>query len=93
MNEAPIGAFQEAIRATHGAQAVLAGRERVHEQHEGETVWIGEVLIFTLEGRSSASKVYAWEVDGTITAILHAGPIDSPAAAVRASILAEAEGK
>ncbi len=86
MNEAPIGVFQEAIQATHGAKAELAGREHVHEQFEGQTVWIGEVLIFALEGHASAIRCYAWEVDGQVTAVLHTGPVDSPVNAVRASI-------
>lgn len=61
-------------------------RERVHEQFEDETVWEGEVLIFDLPGHPTASKCFAWEVDGEITAVLAEGPIETAADAVRASI-------
>ena len=36
----------------------------------------------------SARLCYAWEVDGEVTALLGGGTVDSPIAAVRASILA-----
>ena len=91
MNEIPLVQFQEAIYATHGAQAQLVSRERVCESHDGEPVWEGEVLVFTLRSHATASLCYAWEVDGKVTAVLGEGPVDSPLAAVRASILAEGE--
>lgn len=89
MNELPIEGFERAIRATHGAQAKLAGRVSVLEMFKGEAVWEGEVLVFDLLDHPTASRCYAWEVDGRVTAVLHTGPVDSPLAAVRASILAE----
>ena len=88
MNDIPLVRFQEAIYATHGTQSQLLTRESVIEEFEGETVWEGEVLVFTLQGHPTASLCYAWEVDGQITAVLHQGPVDSPLAAVRAAILA-----
>ena len=89
MNELPIDGFRHAIRKMHGSECQLVGRERVHELFEGETVWDGEVLIFDLLGNQLATRCYAWEVDGQVTAVLHSGPIDSPLKAVRASILAD----
>ena len=83
--------FQDAIHTTHGTQAQLVGGERVSETFEGETVWEGEVLLFDLQGHPTAIQCYAWEVDGKMTAVLRQGPVDSPLAAVRASILAERE--
>jgi hypothetical protein len=56
---------------------------------KGQVVWEGEVLIFDLRGHPDATTCYAWEVDKNVTAVLHQGPVDSPEAAVRASILAE----
>ena len=91
MNRIPLASFHRAIRATHGGEPTLIARERVNETFEGEPVWTGEVLVFALEGHPSASRVYAWEVDGRVTAVLHQPPVDSPAAAVRAAILAEGE--
>ena len=40
---------------------------------------------------SIATRRYAWEVDGLVTAVLHSGPIVSPLRAVQESILAAAE--
>jgi hypothetical protein len=91
MNELSLDGFRHAIRATHGSESQLVGRERVHEIFEGETVWEGEVLIFDLLDNQIATRCYAWEVDGRVTAVLHTGPIDSPLKAVRASILADGD--
>ena len=56
MTEIPLEKFAEAIRATHGASAELAGREHVTETFEGETVWEGEVLVFDLQAHPSAAR-------------------------------------
>ena len=89
MNEIGVFAFHDAIRETHGARSQLIERVSVVETFEDDTVWEGEVLVFGLLDHPSTSKCYAWEVDGHVTTVLHAGPVDSPLAAVRASILAE----
>jgi len=91
VNELPEDALRRAIRATHGGEPTLIARERVSETFEGEPVWTGEVLVFDLEGHPSATRCYAWEVDGEVTAVLHAGPVKSARDAVRASILAGAQ--
>ena len=88
MNELPEAEFVDAIGTMHGSSAVLKSRARVEETFQGEPVWEGEVLVFKLEGHPTASKCYAWSVDGRVTAVLHDGPIDSPRAAVRAAIVA-----
>ena len=92
MNDIPLVRFQDAIHATDGAQAQLVSRERVSETYEGELVWRGEVLVFTLAGHPTAGLCYAWEVDGKVTAVLGEPPIGSPQAAVRAAIAAEHHG-
>ena len=89
MNELPIPEFEHAIQATHGARSQLEGRIRVEEDFRGQRVWEGEVLVFELLDHPTAPYCYAWEVDGEVTAVLHQGPVDSPLAAVRASILAD----
>ena len=71
MNEAPVGVFQEAIQAVHGAQSCLAERVVVVEEFQGETVWEGEVLVFSLEDHPTATTCYAWEVDGRVTGEPH----------------------
>ena len=89
MNELSIDEFSKAIRATHGADAGLVDRVSVNETFKGQTVWEGDVLVFSLHGHPTARKCYAWSVDDRVTAVLHEGPVDSPEAAVRAAIAAE----
>ncbi len=69
---------------------MYAGLTAVRAVLEGGVVWVGEVLLFILRGHPTASRCYAWEVDGEVTAVLHEGTVDSPEAAVRASIMADA---
>ena len=89
MNEISVFAFHDAIRETHGVRSQLIERVSVVETFEDDTVWEGEVLVFGLLDHPSTSKCYAWEVDGQVTAVLHTGPVNSPVAAIRASILPE----
>ena len=89
MNELPVSEFEKAIHVTHGANASLESRALVKEVFEERTVWEGEVLVFSLQGHPTATKCYAWSVDGRVTAVLHEGLIDSPQAAVRAAIASE----
>ena len=89
MNAQQIRVFVDGIHAMHGAIASLASRERVHEQFEGDTVWEGEVLVFELSDHPTASRCFAWEVDGEITAVFAEGPIVTAVDAVRASIHAD----
>ena len=88
MNEKPLAYFEKAIHATHGVKATLIRRERVLERVQGETVWEGEVLVFSLQGHPTALWCYAWEADGEVTAVLHEPPVVSAVAAVRAAIAA-----
>jgi hypothetical protein len=87
MNEIAISAFEQAIKATHGATAKFLSRERVDQPFEGQPSWQGDVLIFQLLDHPTARLCYAWGVDGEVTAVLGGGTVDSPIAAVRASIL------
>ena len=89
MNDIPLKTFEQAIYATHGAAAELAERVAVVETSEGETLWEGEVLVFQLQNHPTAWRCYCWEGDGEVTAVLHEGSVDSPDAAVRASIMAD----
>ena len=76
MNEIPLESYIEAIRATHGCESLLRDKATVREEFEGETVWEGEVLIFDLIDHPTATRCYAWEVDGEVTAVLRVGGID-----------------
>ena len=88
MNEATVAKFQDAIRAMHDAGSRFLWNERVFEFSEGEIVWEVDVLAFELDGHPTASRCFAWEVDGKVTAVLAEGPVQSARDAVRASIMA-----
>jgi hypothetical protein len=88
--------LQKAIEGLHRCSARLAQSVPVKETHDGATVWEGVVHVFDLEGHPTASRVYAWSspIEETTDkrrffAVLHQPPITSPAAAVRAAIIAE----
>ena len=86
--------LEEAILRLHGADATWVEAVAVTETYEGETAWEGVVQVFDLEGHPEASKCYAWSHvtdDGKTryVAVLHVSPVDSPQAAVRASIVQE----
>jgi len=83
-----ISTFEKAIQATHSAKPRLLGRERVEEVFQGGPRWQGEVLVFELLNHPSATKCYAWEVEGKVTSVLGGGTVDSAIAAVRVFILA-----
>lgn len=93
MSEAPIEALQQAVEGLHGCEATFNRVVHVHETHEGQTAWDGDVHIFDLQEHETASVAYAWseEVPGTdrrrFYAVLHAGPVASASDAVRASIV------
>lgn len=66
----------------------------IKETFQGRTVWEGIVEVLELIGHPRAPKVYAWahETDDPKrprrhVTVLHVAPIDSPLAAVRASIV------
>jgi hypothetical protein len=78
--------LREAVESRHGGTATLAQSVPVKETHAGAVVWDGIVHVFDLTGWSSP-------IEGLrkrrFFAVLHQGPIKSPADAVRAAIVAE----
>ena len=90
MNEATVATFQHAIRAMHDAGSRFVWKERVVEMFGVEIVWQGDVLVFELDGHPTASRCFAWELDGQVTAVLEEGPVQTAQDAVRASIMSEA---
>jgi hypothetical protein len=92
---AGIPALQDAIRHLHGLEATWLESVPVHEQHDRETVWEGEVQVFAVE-HPKATRVYAWshETEGgkrQFHAVLGAKPVDGAAMAVRAAVLGDAQ--
>jgi hypothetical protein len=87
-------ALREAIRHLHGCDARLVESVAVRETHEDTVVWDGEVQVFELVEHPTAARCYAWSHATTgarrrFVAVLHAPPVDSPRAAVRAAIVQE----
>jgi hypothetical protein len=89
MSPLSVADYETAIAATHGAKSRYVGTEHVHEQHQGETVWEGDVLVFELLDHPTAKRCYAWVTGRRVTAVLGIAGIDSAVKAIRASILAE----
>ena len=94
MDPAGLPALQDTIRHLHGCEATFVESVKVREMFQGATVWEGEVQVFDLTGLPLVSRCYAWShaTEGErrrFYAVLHAPPVDSPSAAVRASIAAQ----
>jgi hypothetical protein len=95
MDPAGLPALLDAIRHMHGCEGVHVQSVPVRETFQGQVVWEGEVQVFALADHPTATRCYAWShaTEGTkrrFVAVLHAPPVDSPIAAVRASIVADA---
>ena len=85
----------QAIERLHGCFATYVRDHDVREEHDGQVAWEGVVSQFQLRGHPQASVCYAWSssVEGSdrrkFYAVLHIPPVDSPEAAVRASIVSD----
>ena len=92
MPEAPVQALRDAIRNLHRCDSTFIESVPVTETFKGKTVWQGAVCVFDLIGHPTATRAYAWSAETDegkrrFTAVLHQGKVDSPVAAVRASIV------
>jgi hypothetical protein len=86
-----ISELQDVIRKLHGVESRHLESVPIKEEFHGKTVWEGVVEVFELVGHPKASRLYAWSHDANgakkrHVTVLHLAPIDSPEAAVRASI-------
>ncbi len=84
--------FAGIIKDLLGCDAVWLESVAVKETFSGETAWEGTVEVFKLQGHPTATRCYAWAspMDSgkdRIYAVLDLPPVDSPASAVRASII------
>ncbi len=99
MTEVAPPELKNAVESMHRCAAQLAQSVPVRETFGGATVWEGVVHVFELSGHPTAVRAYAWSspVEGSdkrrFFAVLHQGPIKSPADAVRAAIVAEQRAK
>lgn len=85
--------LQRAVEKLHNCIAEYVDSVAVIEKHGQATAWEGIVEVFSLKGHPQADKCYAWAspIEGSkkyrYYAVLHIPPVDSPQAAVRASIV------
>ena len=86
--------LQDVIKRLHGVESRHLESVPIKETFQGRTVWEGIVEVFELIGHPKAAKVYAWAHDTDDpkrprrhVTVLHIAPVDSPIAAVRASIV------
>ena len=95
MDEENILDLQRAVESQHHCEAHFHKTASVHEEFMGQTVWKGDVHIFDIDGHSEATTCYVWSslVENSekrrIYAVLNVPPVNSAAAAVRASIVAD----
>lgn len=91
-----IEAIQDAIRRLHGCGSRHVESVAVREEFRGQTVWSGTVEVFELIGHPRARVCYAWghradkdDEQSRYVTVLKLPPVDSPIAAVRASIASD----
>jgi len=96
-HEDNIDSAKNAVESLHNCTATFRESARVSESFEGDPVWFGVVHVFDIEGNPESDTCYAWSspIEGSkkrrFYAVLKIPPVDSPAAAVRASIVADAK--
>ncbi len=86
----------QAIRRLHGVKATYLETVPVKETFEGQTVWDGDVEVFTIRGHPKAKKAYAWahatgrnDQAKRFVAVLELPPVKDAQTAVQAAIVAE----
>jgi hypothetical protein len=94
-NKEYIERLQMVIRQLHKCDAEHIATEPVKETFRGDTVWEGDVEVFTVTGHPRAKRAYAWSVNqGTpqeqFTAVLEIPPVKSALDAVKMAIIKQA---
>ena len=85
--------LQTAVEKLHDCVAEFVSAENVEEVYQGKVVWSGDVATFALTDHPSTTTAYVWKELNAETgkdrffAVLQSGPVDSPNAAIRASIM------
>jgi hypothetical protein len=80
--------LQQVIQHLHNCSATWIESVPVKEVFQRQTVWQGDVQVFTLTGHSKAKRCYGWsygEPEQFIT-ILELPPVDSAQAAVKVGV-------
>ncbi|HYJ88084.1 MAG TPA: hypothetical protein VEW46_18600 [Pyrinomonadaceae bacterium] len=91
-----IGELKTAIRNMHGCESEYVETVPVTETFKGETVWNGDVEVFTIRGHPKAKRAYAWshatgknDQARRYVAVLELPPVESPETAVKVAVAAE----
>lgn len=98
MNEVSPAELKRAVESQHGGKASFVQSVPVSDTFHGQPAWHGTVAVFDLMGHPKATSAYAWTRElpnGKVRtyAVLRLGPVQSPADAVRAAIVAEGKAK
>ena len=93
---ARIANIKKAVEEHAGCAATHRESAPVTEGYLDQKIaWEGVVEVFDLDGHPKANRAYGWQFwagrNAQYTVVLGIPPIDSPSAAVRASIAAEAQ--
>jgi hypothetical protein len=95
MDPAGLPALLDAIKHLHGLDAKWIESVPVHEMHDGQTVWQGEVQVFEV-AHPKTTRWYAWSHESgpggkrRFHAVLGVAPVTSARAAVRVAIVVDA---
>lgn len=96
-NSPYIERLRTAIRDLHGCDSTHVESVPVHEVFRGETVWRGDVEVFSLMDHPKAKRCYAWgerksenDPGAKFIAVLELPPVLSAQDAVRAALLSDA---
>ena len=90
-----IANIQKAVEEHAGCRAEHLESVPVTEGYLDQIMWEGVVEVFGLDGHPKANRAYGWQFwegkNAQYPVVLGIRPVDSPNAAVRASIAAEAQ--
>jgi len=95
MDPAGLPALLDAIKHLHGLDARWIESVPVREEHEGQTIWDGEVQVFEVQ-HPQATRVYAWSHESgsggrrRFHAVLGAATVTDARKAVQVAIVGEA---
>ncbi len=91
-----IAELKAAIRNMHGCESEYVETVPVTETFNGETIWNGDVEVFTIRGHPKARRAYAWshateknDQARRYVAVLELPPVESPETAVKVAVAAE----
>jgi len=93
-DDAGVPAMIEAIRDLHGLEATWLESVTVIQTREGQSVWTGEVQVFSVE-HPEASHIFAWSAEDEngerrFHAVLGTSQVTGPQTAVHSALLANA---